>query len=392
MEKYFDKLNNRSKNFPDNPGVYLFYGAKNKVLYVGRATSLKKRIANYFRKNIDPRIEEMVSLAKKLEFRKTRNLLEAIILEANLIKKYWPKYNIKDKDDRSYIYIVFPKTEFSHPILVRERELKKFYSREKTFGPYQNQYLIQKALKIIRRIFPYSTCVPKSGKACFDYQIGLCPGACVEKITKQEYQNNIKNIILLLSGKNKQLIKKLKVENPDKILALKHLEDTSLIHNSELNTFNTNVESVKIEGYDISHFAGKETYGSMVVFIDNIPDKKLYRLFKIKNTSVSDDLGALREIILRRLKHKEWLYPNFILLDGGKPQVNFVYKLLVSQNINIPLIGISKFAGDKLVFSPKISNNMKEILNNQKPIFLKVRNEAHRFANKSSRRARNIKR
>ncbi len=380
----------KAKNFPASSGVYLFYGAKNTVLYVGRATSLKKRIASYFRQNIDPRIKEMVSLSKKLEFKKTHNLLEAIILEANLIKKYWPKYNIKDKDNRSFTYIVFPRGKYTRPILVRERELKKFYAQEKVFGPYQNQYLIKKALKIIRRIFPYSTCVPLSGKACFEYQIGLCPGACVGKITEQEYQNNIKNIILLLEGKNKQLIKKLKKENPDKLLALKHLEDTSLIHNSELNIFNTNVESVRIEGYDISHLSGKETYGSMVVFTNNVPDKKLYRLFKIRGISANDDLRALREIIERRLKHKEWPYPNFILLDGGKPQVDFIYKLFIKSNIRIPLLGISKFANDKLVFSPKISRDMKALLENQKTIFLKVRNEAHRFAQKSSRRARKI--
>ncbi|MDD5638391.1 MAG: GIY-YIG nuclease family protein, partial [Candidatus Pacebacteria bacterium] len=114
------------KNLPKSPGVYIFLDKNNKVLYVGRASSLKNRLSSYFQKNLEPRIQEFVNLAEKIKYIKTQNLLEAVILEANLIKKYLPKYNIREKDNRSFVYLVIPKKEFTKPIIVRERELKKF--------------------------------------------------------------------------------------------------------------------------------------------------------------------------------------------------------------------------------------------------------------------------
>src|SRR3989339_734525 len=186
------------KKLPLSSGVYMFLDKKGRVLYVGRAVSLKKRAINYFSKNLEPRLKEMVGLAKKIKYRKTETILEAIILEANLIKKHWPKYNVREKDNRSFIYIVIPKIDFPRPLIVRQREFQKFSPRAKIFGPYQSLSLIKNALRIIRRIFPYSVCKVGSGKPCFDRQIGLCPGACVNKISKKDYQKNIDNIILLL--------------------------------------------------------------------------------------------------------------------------------------------------------------------------------------------------
>jgi excinuclease ABC subunit C len=320
---------------------------------------------------------EMISLAKDIKFHKTANLLEAIITEANLIKKYWPKYNIKDKDDRSFLYIIIPKTDFSRPLILRARELKRFpQSATHIFGPYQNYHLLQNALKIIRRIFPYSICKIHSGKACFDFQIGLCPGACVNKITAKDYQKNIDNIVLLLKGEHKRLVKKLKNENPEQIKALNHIQDVALISADE-NRTNFN----RIECYDVSHLSGKETTGAMAVFTNGIADKSQYRLFNIKQSPQNDDLRALEEMIERRLNHKGWQYPNIIILDGGKPQVDFISALFSVRLINIPLVGISKFQNDKLVFQKNSKKSFKELAEINKPVFLKIREEAHRFAN-----------
>lgn len=381
------KLSKKAKKFPSAPGIYQFIGKSNEVLYVGRAINLKNRIANYFAKNLDPRIEEMVGLAKKLKFVKTKNHLEAIILEANLIKKFWPKYNIKDKDNRSFIYIIIPKKEFSKPFIIRARELQKFpNSSAHVFGPYQSFHLIKNALKIIRRIFPYSTCAVNSGKPCFDYQIGLCPGACVSKISAKEYQKNINKIILLLSGKNKQLLNKLKKENPEQIKSFNHLQDVALIskENNLGQSFN------KIEAYDISHFSGKETVGSMIVFINSQPDKSQYRLFKIKTAPANDDLRALAEVLNRRLNHKEWTYPNLFVIDGGRPQLDFVKKVFIERKINIPFLSISKFQNDKLIIPKKFGKNLTELAQINKKLLLQTRDEAHRFANGFSRRKRLI--
>lgn len=379
-------LKNRLKTIPKKPGVYFWLDKNGKILYVGRATSLKNRLSQYFQKNIDPRIAEMVAQATDIRYEATDTLLEAVILEAKNIKKYWPKYNIVDRDDRSFIYVVIPKTDFPKPLIVRGTDLKKFpATRAKTFGPYQSFHLIQSALRLIRRVFPYGTCAPAgtagnpSGKACFDYQIGLCPGACVGVISKKDYQKNINNIILLLSGEKKRLINKLKKGNPDKIKALKHLQDVALLtREDDLGEHKIN----RLEGYDISHHAGKESYGSMVVFENGEANKNEYRLFKIKEAPAGDDERALSEMLQRRFKHSEWPAPDLIMIDGGTPQISFLARVFKANNINIPLVGISKFGGDKLVFTPEAKKPLRGLAENIKPTLLKLREEAHRFANR----------
>ncbi|MFZ2310778.1 MAG: GIY-YIG nuclease family protein [Patescibacteria group bacterium] len=368
-----------AKSAPAKPGVYFWRDDANQVLYVGRATSLKQRLSQYFQKDIDSRIAEMVNSATDLTWIVCESLLEAIILEAKYIKEYWPKYNIKDRDDRSFIYIVISNDKYPKPIIIRGQDLKKFpEDKNIIFGPYQSQALVTNALKLIRRIFPWSTCQPLSGKACFDYQIGLCPGACLGTITPINYKKNIKNLILLLSGEKNKLIKKLTKENPQQIKALRHIQDVSLLVREDgLNAKKLN----RIEGYDISHFSGKESYGSMVVFINGEASKNDYRLFKIKEAPEGDDERALSEMLLRRFKHKEWLHPDLIMIDGGMPQISFISKILAKNNLAIPIVGISKFGGDKLVFNKDVKQNFKDLAKNLKPTLLKLREEAHRFAN-----------
>lgn len=377
----------KAKKMPLSSGVYLFLDKRGKALYIGRAVSLRRRVLNYFQRNVEPRIGEMVAQAADIKYQSTANLLEAVILEANLIKKNWPKYNIKEKDNRSFLYLVIPKTDYPRPLIIRQRELQKFpASSAYIFGPYQSLSLLQSALKIIRRVFPYSTCKPFSGKGCFDYQIKLCPGLCVGEISKEDYQKNIKNIIMLLSGQKKRLLNKLKKENSDKARSLEHLQDVTLLTRDSVEFPIKKIN--RIEGYDISHLTGKETYGAMAVFSDGQPDKTQYRLFKIKDAPANDDLRALEEMITRRLSHTEWPAPNLILIDGGKPQIDFVYKILQKKQINIPLMGISKYQNDKLIFAPKTKKTIKELAENIKNTLLKTRDEAHRFGLKASRRQR----
>src|SRR3989344_1163336 len=376
-------LTDQAKNLPLSPGVYIWLDKNNEILYIGRATSLRRRVLQYFRKDIDPRIGEMVSLANKIKFQETATVLEAIILEANLIKKHWPKYNVKDKDGRSFIYIVFPKTDFPKPIVVRGRELESFpASSAKIFGPYQSLTLVRWALKVIRRIFPYSTCT-FTGKPCFNYQTGTCPGVCVGAITKQDYQKNINNIILLLKGEKNKLLKKLTKENPAAALALKHFQDVTLITREEFGAGEQKFN--RIEGYDISHFAGKEVYGSMVVFTNGQPDKSQYRLFKIK-TVTNNDLDALKEMMERRLKHTEWPKPDLILIDGGKPQVDYIFKVTEQYQMAVPLLGISKLNGDRFVYPAGTKNVFKDLAETIKRTLQGVRDEAHRFANRGRSR------
>lgn len=380
------KLKAKLKSIPKSPGVYFWLDKKGQILYVGRATSLRQRLSQYFLKNIERRIGEMVSQAVDIKYETTDTLLEAIILEAANIKKHWPKYNVVDRDDRSFIYIVIPRGDYPKPLIVRGRDLKKFSAlKAKVFGPYQSFYLASAALRLIRRVFPYSTCRPNSGRACFDYQIGLCPGACIGAISPRAYKQNIKDICLLLSGDKKKLLARLIKENPAKIKALKHLQDVALL------TRETNLGEAKInrlEGYDISHFTGQETYGSMVVFENGEPNPNEYRLFKIKEAPAGDDERALAEMLLRRFKHEEWARPDIIMIDGGSPQISFLSKVFKKNNLNIPLVGISKLGGDRLVYSLEAKHNFRGLAENLKPTLLKLRDEAHRFANYGRRRGK----
>lgn len=380
-------LKSQVKKIPDASGVYLFLDKKGKVLYVGRATSLKRRVLSYFQKKLDPRLKEMVDSSYQLRYQKTETILDSVILEANLIKKYWPKYNVKEKDNRSFVYIVISKDKYPKPLIVRARELSKFPKTKYIFGPYQSLKIANKVLSLIRRIFPYSTCQPLSGKPCFHYQIGLCPGICIGKISQKEYQKNISNFILFLKGEKKQLVKKLKKQNSQKAESLKYIQDLVLLTKED---YQLSIKFNRIEGYDISHFSGKESYGSMVVFTDGKPDKENYRLFKIKKSPLYDDLRALEEVIIRRFNHPQWHFPDLILIDGGRPQVDYISKILEAKHINIPLVGISKFKDDKLIFPKATKKSLKQLIEDIREILLRVREEAHRFSLRASRRRRRL--
>ena len=138
----------------------------------------------------------------------------------------------------------------------------------------------------------------------------------------------------------------------------------------------------RLEAYDISHHAGKESYGAMVVFENGVAKPSAYRLFKIKEAKAGDDEGALLEVLERRFKHSEWPLPELIMIDGGSPQISFLTRSLKEQHREIPLVGISKYSGDKLIFSAKTKKIHRELAENIKSTLLKAREEAHRFANR----------
>lgn len=381
-------LKDKVKKFPLSPGVYRFIGKSGEILYIGRATYLRRRVLQYFGANIAPRTAEMVSLARDVKFQTVDTFLDSVVLEANLIKKYWPKYNVLEKDGKSFLYIIIGRGDYPYPKMIRARDLKKFPRNNfQVFGPYQSQWLAKEALKIIRKIFPYSTCTPDQGRPCFDHQIGLCPGICVGAISKKDYQNNIKNIALFLGGQKKRLITKLKKENPEQVRALNHIQDVTLMANDDAMLDGPS----RIEGYDISHLAGKETYGSMVVFSHGKADKDEYRLFKVKAAPAGDDLRALAEVLLRRFNHPEWAYPEIIMIDGGAPQISFIHQIFRQHNITTPIVGISKYSGDRLVFPAGTKSVIKELAKLNKNILIQVRDEAHRFCRQASRYSRRIK-
>ncbi len=367
---------------PDNPGVYYFKKGSD-ILYIGRATSLKDRVKSYFKDDListrGPLLVDMVTKADKVEWKETDSVLEAVILEANEIKKHLPYFNTKEKDNKSFYCIVITDEEFPRVLLVRERNLETY---KYVFGPYPNGGIVKNALKIIRKIFPFrDTC--KIGKPCFNSQIGLCPGVCYGKITKQEYAKTIKKIVLFLEGKKSTLIKVLekemvayaqdmafeKAEEVKKTLySLNHVQDISLIRDEE----ETHRVGFRIEAYDVAHLSGKNTAGVMVVSYDGQMERSSYRKFKIQHEKGAHEVASLTEILKRRMNHPEWRMPDLIVVDGNEVQRNAAMNVVG----NIPVVSVVKNEKHKPM---AILGDAKLIAEFQKSILL-ANSEAHRFS------------
>lgn len=379
-------------NLPNTSGVYLFKkGAR--ILYIGRATSLKNRVASYFRNDLletrGTRLVDMVTLSEKVDFFETDSVLEAIILEANLIKKHQPHYNTLEKDDKSFNYVVVTKEKFPKVLVLRERELKANGQKLKAiFGPFPQGGIIRDGLRIIRKIFPFHDgSSVKKDQVEFYKQIGLTPDLSEESVRKN-YKNNIKNIILFFQGKKDLVIKNLEKDMKyfadrkefemagvmrNRIFALKHIHDVSLIKREELLS---KAGNYRIEAYDVSHISGTSMAGVMTVVVDGRPDKNEYRKFRIRGFDSSNDVGALEEIMKRRLEHPEWLYPNLVVVDGSTAQKRRVETLFNQLGLQIPVIAVVKNEKHK----PKALLGKKEIaLKYEKEIVL-ANAEAHRFS------------
>ncbi len=205
-------LAQKLRNLPEAPGVYFFYDEKKELIYIGKATSLKNRVRSYFSGAHDNKTERLVLEITDLKFTKTPTVLEALILESNLIKKNQPKYNIKAKDDKSFSYFLITKNEhFPRILIVRQTDLSK-YPGMANYGPYTSKRQMETALKIIRKIFPFHSRKEQTEKGCLDFQIGLCPGPYANKISRKEYLKNISQIESILKGKKALLVKKMQKE------------------------------------------------------------------------------------------------------------------------------------------------------------------------------------
>lgn len=394
------------KNLPETPGIYLMKDRQGRVLYVGKAANLRHRVASYFTRlpagrhgPHDSRIEQLVRTIHAIDYEKTDTVIEALIKEAACIKELRPPFNIREKDDKSFLYVEITKDEFPRILLSRKRG---------TYGPFTSAKNIREALRIIRKIFPYNTHTPEEVKRmkrpCFEYEVGMCPGTCLPaerhglpaEITKQEYKKTIRNIKLFFEGKKQKIIQTLKKEMAAKsatldfetaqklkrqLFALEHIRDVALIKEPELEAGSSQLPAtqVRIEGYDISNISGTSATGSMVVFAGGVPDKNEYRKFKIKTVVQPDDTGMLKEVLRRRFKRTPpsggWPLPHVLLIDGGKGQVHAAERVLAEFGLAIPVVGIAKGAARKR--NDIIGTIPKGVT---KETLIRVRNEAHRFA------------
>ena len=393
--------------------------AKGAVLYVGKAVNLRRRVSSYFERPHDYRISKMVSLIHSIETKKTDTAIEALILESKLIKKFLPPYNVLEKDDKSFLYVEITKEKFPRVLITRGKDLKtpgRGLKIAKQFGPFTSSSSLKEALKILRKIFPWSTHTPESlmssalhdtryklhaKRACFEYELGLCPGTCIGEITSVEYKKNIARLVMFFEGKKEAIIrslekemtalsKKREFEKAEKlkrqVFALNHIHEVALIKEDYLDG-DAPVAKIRIEGYDISNISGTSAVGSMVVFVDGKPAKDQYKKFKIKTLQTPNDVGMLKEVIERRLGHaNDWPLPDIMLIDGGAPQVNAALDVLEGHSLRLRVLGLAKGPQRK-------NNDVIGILPKDLDLktLVRVRDEAHRFAVSYHRKLRYAK-
>ncbi|MDO8618578.1 MAG: excinuclease ABC subunit UvrC [Candidatus Daviesbacteria bacterium] len=399
------------KLLPHKSGVYIYRDAQKRILYVGKALDLYHRVASYFAKSdLAPRTAEMVSRIVSLETIIVESELEALILEANLIKKFKPIYNIRLTDDKDYLYIKVTKEAYPKVVTARKADLKDAL---KFFGPFPSSTTVRSTLKRLRRVFPWCS-NPNGKRPCFHYHIKLCPGPCAGQISQTDYKKIIKRFIVFMSGQKEKLLHDLTKEMVQKaksaqfeeagrikktiegILYLTQSNRTQIyLENPNFLEDQTNkgleelqkvlkLKSIpeRIEGYDISNIQGHEAVASMVVLTHGEIDKSQYRKFKMLVSGEPNDYAMHQETIRRRMKHPEWPAPDLLLIDGGKGQVSSVYAQVQATGPDnfksIPIIGLAKRMewiyttdGNEIRLS-KTSLALK--------MLQKLRDESHRFA------------
>ncbi len=415
-----------SKNIvsiPSTTGVYFFY--KNDVpIYIGKAVNLKARLASHIQNaKLDRKERAIIEQADRVDFTQTLSDFEAIILEANLVRKYRPQYNIQLKDDKSYLYIkISIHDQYPKITLVRrENDNKSIY-----FGPFQSNRLTRSLVLHIRKIIPFCTQKTIGKAACFYSKIGLC-NPCPAEIEKQHaserkdlqktYLHNIKLIVKILNGNSSFVLKHLEKDLVvatkkeayedaliirDKLLLLENLlharsfsswDDIRVtskanMHDAIAEFMQANFgksktnDDFRIECYDISNLFGKDATASMVVFQDSGMEKKEYRRFKIKTVQGISDFAMLQEVLTRRFRQKSWQQPDLLVIDGGPPQLRATRKILHELQVTIPMIGIAKHPDRLFTVGERISPAHYKRNSTFFKIIQEIRDESHRFAKK----------
>lgn len=394
-----NKLKEKIVRVPETSGVYLMKDKAGEIIYIGKAKSLRKRLLSYLVRELSDKTIMMMSNVDDIEYRLTPTESFALLLEANLIRQYKPKYNVSLRDDKSFPMVKITNEEFPAIYLTRKKEA----DQARYFGPFTNAGMLKQALKIIRRNFPYRTCKQLPKVACMYYRIGLSPAPCAGKINKKEYAKTIKKIALILEGKTDTLIKKLAKEMFSKSKQLKFEEAVkirdqvtalSAIGYSRVscgtqeeskdlkNLLKLKKTPERIEAFDISNILGQEATGSMVSFYRGIPDKNNYRRFRIKTVQGIDDYKMLGEVVHRRylrLVKEKLPLPDLILIDGGRVHLLTANVKLNNLGINIPLVSIAKEKEN--IYTKYNSRPIK--LSWDTPalnLIRRIRDEAHRFA------------
>jgi len=421
MEKFRFLSKDKISNLPESSGVYCF---KNKeILYIGKAINIKERVKNHFQQS-SYRDGLFMNQVKRIGYLKTDSEIEALVLEANLIKKYQPKYNVLWRDDKNYFYVGITEEDF--PKIFTTHQIKTKKGAKRIFiGPFVDGNALKQALRILRKVFPFRSCNSLPKRPCLWYQLNRCPAPCqvksslacqlpnFKKEMAKECQKNARNLIKILQGKRKQVLYGLKKEMKrlssnqnfekagrirDKIKSLEKVMAHSNILEQEIEASKTQIILKKIiksnrnisriEAYDISNIQGQTATGSMVTFINGSPLKSFYRKFKIKISGKPNDTAMIKEIVARRFNHPEWPYPDLILIDGGRAQLNAARESI--EKLEIPIVALAKRNNELFIEGQKKPILLKNLPRETFNLMLQLRDEAHRFAIKYHLKLRKI--
>lgn len=399
-------------NLPDIPGVYLFTqgrGKAKKILYVGKATSLRDRVRSYFDDDListrGSRIVDMVTKSDGLMHETTPTVLEALVREAALIREYKPKANVEGKDDKTFLYACITDEGIPRVLIIRGKDInfktKRVLGGQKLkaiHGPFPSGDQLRAALRLIRKIFPfYDTLRPvgegtrfTKGKVEFNRQIGQYP----RDMDNTSYIRSIRNVSLFLSGKVKKLRTTLQKDMKQfakeerfedaaiarkQLFALDHIQDVSLIRDEK----GEKQGSGRIEAYDTAHLSGTNAVGVMVVLEDGVADTKSYRTFNIRGVQKNDDIASLSELLHRRFAHPEWSYPKAIVVDGGKTHKKVAERVLKDLGLALPVASVVK---DEKHRPREVLGALRARISEADAVF--ANSEAHRFSLSRHRKAR----
>lgn len=427
-------LKQRLEELPKTPGVYFHKNAAGDIIYIGKAAVLRNRVRQYFQssRSRDPKTEALVAEIADVEWAEVETELDALFLEAEMVRRYMPQYNILLRDDKSSVFVRIDfKSE--HPTVSYTR--RPLDDAAEYLGPYFSKFAVMRALKYLRKAFPYSTHLstnmPK--RACLQAHLGLCPGLESGMTSLEEYRKNLRHLKAYLTGKRVRVVDALEKDMKraakakdfeqaavlrNKLSALRNLQKQIIFSDREFLDISkdkglTGLADLlglsgipkRIEGYDISHMSGTDTVASMVVFSQGIPDKVKYRKFKMRLPG-NDDFAHMHEVISRRLSAKnvkDWGLPDIFLIDGGKGQLSAAIKARDECGFELlPMIGLAKreeeivvhVANSRVVLSTTAAHAHNALIQESTDFQLlllpkrsdivkllqRIRDESHRFA------------
>ncbi len=410
------------RSFPTTPGVYLMKDGLGRVIYVGKAVNLRSRAGSYFTAAaaVDRRTAELVTEIQDIDYVETDSEVDALLLEARLIKDVQPRFNSELKDDKTFPYLQittredFPRVEFTRT---------PQSTGVKLYGPFTSAKKLRGTIAVLQKIFRFRTCTLdieenderwRWFRPCLLASINQCTAPCNLRVSKEEYRNDIRKLRLFLDGGKARLLTELEKSMKQASLELKFekaarirdeiraLKDLNLRGDLEEHAqpevfyidpkkgmaglkrvFKLDGNPRRIEGVDIAHLQGGETVASLVQFIDGLPFKHGYKRYKIRTVEGVDDFGSIREVVsrrFRRLSEEGESFPDILLIDGGRGQLNAAMEAMQQIGIDPPFT-ISLAKREEEVYVPDEPEPRRLSRHSFGLRLLQyVRDEAHRFA------------